>query len=64
VAKPWRAHEAEQVLTGRVLDESAAEQAAQAAFAPAVVHSETGFKPELGRRTLVRALLEVADMRI
>ena len=64
VAKPWRARDAEAALTGRVLDEAAAEQAAQAAFANAVVHSETGFKPELGRRTLVRALLEVVDMRI
>jgi xanthine dehydrogenase YagS FAD-binding subunit len=63
-AKPWRAHEAEAALTGRVLDEASAGEAAQAAFAGAVVHSETGFKPELGRRTLVRALLEAARMEV
>ena len=60
--KPWRAHEAEAVLTGRRLDEPAAEQAAEAAFAGAVPRGETAFKPELGRRTLVRALLEAAEM--
>jgi xanthine dehydrogenase YagS FAD-binding subunit len=64
VAKPWRAHAAEAVLNGRVLDEQSATEAAEAAFASAVTHSETGFKPELGRRTLVRALLETADMDI
>ena len=60
--KPWRAHEAEAVLTGRRLDEPAAEQAAEAAFVGAVPRGETAFKPELGRRTLVRALLEAAEM--
>jgi xanthine dehydrogenase YagS FAD-binding subunit len=61
VARPWRSHEAEAVLTGRVLDESTAAQAAEAAFAKAVTHGETAFKPELGRRTLIRALLETAQ---
>jgi xanthine dehydrogenase YagS FAD-binding subunit len=64
VARPWRSHEAEAALTGRVLDESSACDAADAAFAGAVVHSETGFKPELGRRTLVRALLDAALLEI
>jgi xanthine dehydrogenase YagS FAD-binding subunit len=62
--KPWRAHEAERVLSGRRLDETAAQQAAEAAFAEAVTHGETDFKPELGRRTLVRALLEAAAMEL
>jgi xanthine dehydrogenase YagS FAD-binding subunit len=62
--KPWRAHEAEAVLTGRRLDEQVAEQAAEAAFAGAVTGGETDFKPELGRRTLVRALLEAAEMEL
>ncbi len=61
-AKPWRSHEAEQALNGQVFDEPAAERAAAAAFASAVVHSETAFKPELGRRTLVRALLQAAAL--
>jgi xanthine dehydrogenase YagS FAD-binding subunit len=63
-AKPWRAHAAEAVLTGRVLDEASAAEAAHEAFAGAVVHRETAFKPELGRRTLVRALLEAARMEV
>jgi xanthine dehydrogenase YagS FAD-binding subunit len=63
-SKPWRAHEAEDVLRGVHLDEAAAERAAVAAFADAVTHGGNGFKPELGRRTLVRAILEAAAMEI
>ena len=37
---------------------------ADAAFAGAVTHEDNAFKPELGRRTLVRALLQAAAMRI
>ena len=61
-SRPWRSHAAEAVLTGCVLDEPLAWRAAEAAFAPAVVHGENAFKPELGRRTLVRALLEAARL--
>jgi xanthine dehydrogenase YagS FAD-binding subunit len=64
VAKPWRSREAEAALQGKVLDEYSASRAAEAAFANAIVHSETGFKPELGHRTLVRALLEAARLDI
>ncbi|WP_419757573.1 FAD binding domain-containing protein [Acidisoma sp.] len=60
--KPWRAHEAEAVLAGRRLDEHLATSAAEAAFAGAMTLGDNGFKPELGRRTLVRALLEAAEM--
>ena len=59
-AKPWRAHEAEAALTGRRWTRPPPRQAAEAAFAGAVTHGENAFKPELGRRTLVRALLEAA----
>ncbi len=59
-AKPWRSHAAEAALVGRRFDEGAAEAAAVEAFRDAVLHDDTGFKPELGRRTLVRALLDVA----
>lgn len=58
--KPWRSHEAEAVLAGRPLTEEAARDAADAAFALARPDTENGYKPELGRRTLVRALLEAA----
>lgn len=61
-AKPWRSHEAEAALAGRPLTEASARAAAEAAFAQAVVHEDTRFKPELGRRTLVRALLQCARM--
>jgi xanthine dehydrogenase YagS FAD-binding subunit len=63
-AKPWRSHEAEAALRGRRLDEAAARAAAEAAFAHAVTHGETAFKPELGRRTLVRALLQAKAMEV
>ncbi len=63
-AKPWRSHPAEAALRGRRLDEAAAREAAEAAFRDAVTHEETGFKPELGRRTLVRALLDAAALEI
>lgn len=59
-AKPWRAREAEAVLTGKPLDEANATAAAQVAFADAVTHDDNARKPELGRRTLVRALLQAA----
>lgn len=63
-AMPWRAHAAEAVLRGKRLDERTARDAAGAAFAAAVTHGENDFKPELGRRTLVRALLEAAALEV
>jgi xanthine dehydrogenase YagS FAD-binding subunit len=63
-AKPWRAHVAEDALRGRRLDEEVAQNAAEAAFAGAVTHGENAFKVELGRRTLVRALLEASAMEL
>jgi xanthine dehydrogenase YagS FAD-binding subunit len=63
-SKPWRAHEAEDALRGQRLDEAMAARAAEAAFAGAVTQDGNAFKPELGRRTLVRALLEAAAMEI
>ncbi len=58
--KPWRPHEAEAALVGQALTEATAYRAAEAAFAAARVDTDNGYKPELGRRTLVRALLEAA----
>jgi xanthine dehydrogenase YagS FAD-binding subunit len=62
--KPWRAYAAEAVLTGQPLTEETARAAAEAAFSDAVTHGENAFKPELGRRTLVRALMQAATMEV
>jgi xanthine dehydrogenase YagS FAD-binding subunit len=56
--RPWRAHEAEALLTGQPLTEANAEIAARTALAGAVTHGDNDYKPELGRRTLVRALMQ------
>jgi len=62
--KPWRAREAEAALRGKTLDENSARAAAEAAFAGAVTHGQNDYKPELGRRTLVRALLEAKALEV
>jgi len=63
-AKPWRAHEAEAHLQGKPFSEAAARAAAEAAFAQAASGGERSFKAELGRRTLVRALLQAHAMEV
>ncbi len=60
--RPWRAREAEALLTGQPLTEANAQAAAQAALAGAVTHGDNDYKPELGRRTLVRALMQAKTM--
>lgn len=62
--RPWRAHEAEAALRGRPLTEDAARAAAEAAFAAARPRGQNAFKVELGRRTLVRALLQARAMEL
>jgi xanthine dehydrogenase YagS FAD-binding subunit len=62
--KPWRAREAEDALKGRALDEGIAQHAATLAFADAKSTPDNGYKIELGQRTLVRALLDVAKMEV
>jgi xanthine dehydrogenase YagS FAD-binding subunit len=61
---PYRAAVAEAVLRGTQLNEADADAAAQAAVQGAVTHGHNDYKPELARRTLVRALLKARDMRI
>lgn len=61
---PWRAREAEAVLTGHRLDEARAKQAAHAAFAAAVPRTHNAFKVPLGQQTLIRALFEVHGMEV
>jgi len=56
--RPWRAVEAERALTGNTLNEANAEAAAAEALKGATTHGYNDYKPELARRTLVRALLE------
>jgi xanthine dehydrogenase YagS FAD-binding subunit len=63
-SKPWRSRTAEEALKGRILDEASARDASELAFAKAETHGENEFKPELGRRTLVRALLQARDMEV
>ena len=62
--KPWRAREAEAVLHGETFDEALAQRAAAAAFAGAEPNGDNEYKRELGKRTLVRALLQAAQMTI
>ncbi len=63
-AVPWRAREAEAALKGKPVDEAAASAAADAAFAEASTQEHNAFKVPLGKRTLVRALLEAARMEV
>jgi xanthine dehydrogenase YagS FAD-binding subunit len=62
--RPWRAREAEELLAGKTLSEANAQAAAQAALSGAVTHGHNDHKPELGRRTLVRALLQAKAMPV
>jgi xanthine dehydrogenase YagS FAD-binding subunit len=59
---PWRSQEAEDVLAGKTLSEDAAQAAARAAFANARPRVHNAFKVALGQSTLVRALLQAAEL--
>jgi xanthine dehydrogenase YagS FAD-binding subunit len=54
--KPWRARDAERLLIGRPAEAASYRSAADAALAGAVPRAHNGFKIELARRTLIRAL--------
>jgi xanthine dehydrogenase YagS FAD-binding subunit len=54
--KPWRAREAEAILAGARADASLFQRAAEAALADAKPSGDNGFKIELARRIVVRAL--------
>jgi xanthine dehydrogenase YagS FAD-binding subunit len=58
--KPWRAREAEQILAGASIDASVFRRAAGAALAGAKPSGDNGFKIELARRIVVRALVLAA----
>jgi xanthine dehydrogenase YagS FAD-binding subunit len=55
-ARPWRAYEAERVLTGAPAGRAAFRAAADAELAQAVGHPGNEFKIELARRTLAATL--------
>ena len=57
--KPWRSREAEEALRGQPAGIASYRAAADAALPDAVPRRENGFKIELARRTLVRALSRV-----
>jgi xanthine dehydrogenase YagS FAD-binding subunit len=59
-AQPWRAREAEKVLTGAPATEATFRAAATAALQGAKPQSENAYKVELAQNTLVRALQQVA----
>lgn len=61
---PWRAHEAEAVLSGQRLNEALAARAAEVAFESAQPRRHNAFKVPLGKRVLVRALLETHAMSV
>ncbi|MBC7940463.1 MAG: xanthine dehydrogenase family protein subunit M [Chitinophagaceae bacterium] len=64
VAVPWRAREAEALLTGKSLTEANAEAGARAAFAGARPREHNAFRVPLGQQTLVRALLQAKTMKV
>ena len=61
---PWRSREAEQALVGRTLDDASCDLAAKVALSGANPREHNAFKVELGRQTLVRALLQAAAMEV
>jgi xanthine dehydrogenase YagS FAD-binding subunit len=62
--RPWRAEEAEAALVGKPLTEESARAAAEIALKGAITHGHNDYKPELGRRTLVRALMQAQAMEV
>jgi xanthine dehydrogenase YagS FAD-binding subunit len=61
---PWRSLDAEQSLHGKPLNEQTAREASEIAFAQAKPREHNRFKVNLGKQTLVRALLETRDMKL
>ena len=61
--KPWRAIEAEHILTGRTASDDTFRAAAQVALAGAVPREHNHFKIELAKRTIVRAFTSLRDAR-
>jgi xanthine dehydrogenase YagS FAD-binding subunit len=62
--KPWRSRRAEAALKGKSLDSTSAKAAADIAFQSAQTRDGNAYKAALGRRTLVRALLQAATIKV
>jgi xanthine dehydrogenase YagS FAD-binding subunit len=62
--RPWRADEAEAFLRGRTLTADTAAEAGRVALAGAVTHGDNNHSPELGARTVARALMQAAEMEV
>jgi xanthine dehydrogenase YagS FAD-binding subunit len=62
--KPWRARDAERALIGKALDEDSARLAGEIAFQGAAPREHNSYKIALGRETVARALMHVAQMEI
>jgi xanthine dehydrogenase YagS FAD-binding subunit len=60
---PWVATQAEQVLAGKAVTAESAEEAAKAALADAKPLSDNGYKVQLARVAVKRALLEAVRVR-
>jgi len=58
--KPWRSRDAEAALVGKAADVPAFRNAADVALRSAKGYEHNGFKIELAKRTLVRALTDLA----
>ena len=61
---PWRAHEVEDFLKGKTIDEQTAMQAGSLAMKGAKGSGDNDFKIELGQRVLAKALLDGAAMNL
>ncbi len=59
--KPWRATEAEKFLAGKTATEANFNQAAELEFKAAKTLEHNKFKVELGKRAVVRALMQALD---
>ncbi len=62
--KPWRSAEAERALTGQKAEEASYRAAAEAALQGARPQKDNGFKIELAKRTLARALAVAAEKKV
>ena len=62
--RPWRAREAEHVMTGRAATDDTFRHAAEIALAGAVAREHNHFKIELAKRTIVRAFTTARDANV